>query len=96
MIEEVDGSLSKAGVRPDQFQPSRSLFERGAPIEFPPPVDFPLIGFMTQEELKPASQLIGDSDHAMFEPELDDAIAQMHKWMQVCLANKSDLVTFYY
>lgn len=92
LLEQVDAVLRAIGF---PFQMSELLY-RGAPISFPPAVDYPNVGHVETSRVKVACRHLEDKGLECDDVAVDEVLVSIGEWLEVSSARGDMLVGFYY
>jgi hypothetical protein len=102
-VQEVDSLLKKAGVSPKLFSATKTLLERGAPVQMPKPDEFPAIGYVERSEIGKLLEALDDnkiqpaieSSSKDIQEWLTEAMAELRSWLEASAKADRDLICFY-
>ncbi|REE96211.1 DUF7691 family protein [Thermomonospora umbrina] len=91
--ETVRNALADVGVK---FDPEDLMYS-GPPVPLPSIDDFPVIGHVLRDELRPTFEALNAADLSPIgDRQVVEAITELHGWMRHCVENDYDLVCFYH
>jgi hypothetical protein len=93
-VETVDAALEAEGAT--GFSVLGTLMHRGAPITIPPTYDFPGIGYMLAGEMGAVLGSLLQARQKISDEGVRESVGQVCGWIETCIAEKCDLVCFYY
>jgi hypothetical protein len=91
-IDDVDGALREMGAF-DAVSLSKLAY-RGLPINLPSPDDFPMTGYMTPEEIRPALAQLSAAKYAGEDRDIAEAIDCIQSWLKAASDKQQALVSF--
>ncbi|MGE3804825.1 MAG: hypothetical protein AB7K24_09155 [Gemmataceae bacterium] len=94
--ETVDEALEKVGIPKTTLRIQDHIFYRGVPVPIPPPDDSPCIGYLTLAEIRAVQESLRQAKLATIEDQdIIASIKELESWLQICVSQGRDLVTFY-
>lgn len=93
-LARLDSELEALGVSKGKFSFSGHLMERGNPFLADPPVSDVSIGWLTLAEMSELLPVFPSVEGAGDGEDPRAYLADVRKWMEVCVKNEQDLVCF--
>ena len=93
---DVDKALEDLGVPEERLRVQGHLTRRGSPVPIPAIEDFPAIGYLKQDEIKPVAEILNDEkvQAIEFEP-MRESIKELLAWIRKCIKLRRELICFH-